>query len=239
MTRRAVTLRCLTAGRAGRRLRLRALLRQNGRTIARSRIASIRVTAAAAPPVGRPGPAPPAPPEPSPDPGGMPPPPAAGPIDPAQFGAEGRGGPPSREALALLSNQNVALSAAGAADLDAGRIDPRIVAVLTTLAQTHRITVSAMCSDHSKFTSGGSISNHYYGRGVDIGSIDGVPVHAANATAREIAVGLSALDAGYRPDEIGTPWAISGPGYFTDAGHQDKIAAAFKLPIDAWWRPPA
>lgn len=117
------------------------------------------------------------------------------------------------------------------AQLNAGRIDPRIVAVLTTLARTHRITVSAMCSDHPKFTSTGSISNHYYGRGVDISAIDGVLVRAANATAREIAVGLSMLDAGYRPDEIGTPWAISGPSYFTDAGHQDKIAAAFKLAI--------
>jgi hypothetical protein len=30
-----------------------------------------------------------------------------------------------------------------------------------------------MCSDHSKFTSGGSISNHAYGRGLDIASVDG------------------------------------------------------------------
>ena len=43
-----------------------------------------------------------------------------------------------------------------------------MVAVLTKLSQEHEITVSCMCSDHSKMTSGGSISNHFYGRGVDI-----------------------------------------------------------------------
>jgi hypothetical protein len=47
------------------------------------------------------------------------------------------------------------------ADLRAGRIDPRIVAVLTKLARAHTVTVSAMCSDHPKFTAGGSLSLHY------------------------------------------------------------------------------
>ena len=43
----------------------------------------------------------------------------------------------------------------------------------------------------------------------------------------------------YRPDEIGTPWAISGPGYFTDAGHQDHLHLGFKTEIDPNWKPPA
>jgi hypothetical protein len=74
---------------------------------------------------------------------------------------------------------------------------------------------------------------------MDIAAIDGLPVKPANATAREVAVGLASLHPGYRPDEIGTPWAIAGPGYFTDAAHQDKIHVAFKRPIDPWWTPPA
>jgi hypothetical protein len=43
----------------------------------------------------------------------------------------------------------------------------------------------------------------------------------------------------YRPDEIGTPWAIAGSGHFTDAAHQEMIHLAFKKPIDPWWSPPA
>jgi hypothetical protein len=57
----------------------------------------------------------------------------------------------------------VVLDEVGIADVKAGRIDPRVIAVLTKLSQEHKITVSCMCSDHSKFTAGGSISNHYYG----------------------------------------------------------------------------
>jgi len=165
--------------------------------------------------------------------------PSAAPLDPAQFGAEGTGGPPSAEAQALLENKNVVFDNDGVADIKAGRIDPRVVAVLTKLSEDHEISVSCMCSDHSKFTTGGSISNHHYGRGMDIAAIDGVPVNGANPIAREIATELSSLDASYRPDEIGTPWNISGPGYFTDAGHSDHLHVAFKQAIDPSWKPPA
>jgi hypothetical protein len=115
--------------------------------------------------------APPAPP-PTPSPA----PPGRRLLDPAQFGVEGTGGPPSPETLALLGNPKVAFNATGVADLQAGRIDPRIVAVLTKLAEAHTLTVGPMCSDGPKFTAGGSVSMHYLGRGVDIAAIDGVPV---------------------------------------------------------------
>ena len=61
----------------------------------------------------------------------------------------------------------------GVSDIKAGRIDPRIVGVLTKLSQEHKIVVSCMCSDHSRMTTGGSVSNHAFGRGLDIASIDG------------------------------------------------------------------
>lgn len=233
LRRPSVRLRCPTVNRVGRTRRFRALVRRNGRTVARSRTVSIHIEPAS--PVAVPG-------RPSKTPGpgpGAPGPPTATPLDPAQFGVEGTGGAPSREALALLTNRNVVLDADGVADIRAGRIDPRIVAVLTKLSEAHRITVSAMCIDHPKFTSGASVSNHYFGRGVDVAAIDGVPVNATNTVARDVASGLSSLAPSYRPDEIGTPWAISGPGYFTDAEHQDKIHVAFEQPIDPGWTPPA
>ncbi|HWM08876.1 MAG TPA: NlpC/P60 family protein [Solirubrobacteraceae bacterium] len=163
------------------------------------------------------------------------------PVDPAQYGAEGTGtgGDPSPESLALLENDNVVLDSTGVADLKAGRIDPRIVAVLTKLSEDHEITVSCMCSDHSKFTSGGSISNHHYGRGLDIAAVDGVPVNASNFDAREIAMELQEFDPAIQPNEIGTPWAISGNGYFTDSGHQDHLHVGFKDAIAPGWEPPA
>jgi hypothetical protein len=100
------------------------------------------------------------------------------------------------------------------------------------------ITVGAMCSDHPTLTAGGTVSPHYYGRGVDIARIDGVLVNSGNSTARDVALGLSSLDAGYRPNEIGSPFSIAAPGYFTDASTQDNLHIAFTQPIDPSWTPP-
>ena len=99
--------------------------------------------------------------------------------------------------------------------------------MLTKLSGGHKLTISAMASDHSKFTTGGSVSNHFAGRGVDIAAIDGVPVNASNFDAREMAMKLQDLAPSIRPDEIGTPWAINGPGYFTDGAHQNHLHIGF------------
>jgi hypothetical protein len=138
LTRRSTTLRC-PAARSARTRRFRAVVRRGDRILARSPVVVTRVTpkpVAIQPPT-------PAPPTPMPPRGRRP-------IDPAQFGVEGTGGPPSPETLALLGTSRVALSAVGVADLQAGRIDPRIVAVLTKLAEAHALTVGAMCSDHHR-----------------------------------------------------------------------------------------
>ncbi|MDA0173877.1 CHAP domain-containing protein, partial [Solirubrobacter taibaiensis] len=166
---------------------------------------------------------------------------ATPPVDPKQFGGAevGTGGPPNAEALALLANKNVVLDDVGKADIKAGRIDPRVIGVLTKLSQEHKITVSCMCSDHSKFTAGGSISNHFYGRGLDIAAIDGEIVGPGSPLAREIASEVSTLDPDIRPNEIGSPFAISGPGYFTDAAHQNHLHLGFKQEISPDWKPPA
>ena len=162
-----------------------------------------------------------------------------GAIDPTHFGQTGRGGSLSPEAAALLKNKNLEFDSDGIADLKAGKIDPRVVAALTKLSSEHKLKISCMCSDHSKFTAGGSISNHAMGRGLDIASVDGEIVNPGSAASRELASELSQLPEEYRPDEIGSPWPISGPGYFTDAGHQDHLHLGFKQEIDKSWTPPA
>ncbi|MDA0185773.1 NlpC/P60 family protein, partial [Solirubrobacter phytolaccae] len=166
---------------------------------------------------------------------------ASPPIDPKQFGGDevGTGGAANAEALAALNNPNLVFDDVGKADIKAGRIDPRVIGVLTKLSQEHKITVSCMCSDHSKFTAGGSVSNHFFGRGVDIAAIDGETVGPGSPLAREIASEVSTLDANIRPNEIGSPFAIGGPGYFTDAAHQNHIHLGFKQEITADWKAPA
>jgi hypothetical protein len=135
-------------------------------------------------------------------------------------------------ALAIAQNPNIELDATGVADLRAGRIDPRIVALLEEASKDHRITVSSLKSDHGVRTAGGSISNHYYGRAVDIAMVDGRPVAPGNEAARELAAALLRLDPRIRPTELGSPWAFGNPAAFTDGDHQDHIHVAFDDPID-------
>jgi cell wall-associated NlpC family hydrolase len=158
--------------------------------------------------------------------------------DAGQFGQAGSGGAPTAEALALLDNPRLHLDASAVADLNAGRIDPRVVSVLGELTRKHDVAVSAMASDHSRLTVSGSTSNHYYGRAVDIASVDGRPVGPGNLAARRLAVALSQLPASIRPSEIGSPWSLPGAAYFTDGAHQNHLHVAYDDPVARGWRPP-
>jgi hypothetical protein len=158
--------------------------------------------------------------------------------DPSEFGATGAGGPPTAETVALLENHNVTFDPSAIADLKSGKVDPRIASVLDVLAKKDKLSISAMISDHSKLTQGGSVSNHYYGRAVDVSVVDGRPVSPGNLAARRIAVALSRLPPSIRPTEIGSPWHLSGAAYFSDSEHQNHIHIGFDDPIAATWSPP-
>jgi cell wall-associated NlpC family hydrolase len=160
------------------------------------------------------------------------------PIDPTEFGQSGHGGTLSPEAAQLLKNKNVELGPTGVADLKAGRVDPRVIAVVTKLSGEHKLKISGLCSDAPKFAADGSVSTHSLGRGLDIASVDGEPVDPGSAAARELASELSRLPEKYRPDEIGSPWPIRGSGYFTDSAHHDHISVGFKTDIPKDWAPP-
>jgi hypothetical protein len=157
--------------------------------------------------------------------------------EPDQYGMAGGGGAPTPIDRAVLNHANITLDANGREDFSKGRMDPRVGAVLVKLAEKHRITVSATTSDHPQSTSGGSPSNHWFGRGLDIATVDGEIVRADSAASRRLAAELATLDPSTRPTEVGSPWAIASPGYFTDAGHQNHIHIAFDQSIDPGWRP--
>jgi NlpC/P60 family len=156
-------------------------------------------------------------------------------LAPADGGGSGVQADPAVE---LLHNKRVTFDATGIADVKAGRIDPRELSILEAISRKHTISISAMRSDHDRLTSGGSVSNHYYGRAVDIAVVDGQPVSPGNQAAREVAESLSRLPLSIRPTEIGSPWALSGPAYFTDGAHQNHIHIGFDDPIPGGWKPP-
>jgi cell wall-associated NlpC family hydrolase len=138
----------------------------------------------------------------------------------------------------LLNDPHVQLSANAQHDLAAGVVDVRLEATLLDLSAHHDIGISVIKSGHDEFVHGTTnISNHYYGRALDISTVDGRPVDATNEAAREVAVALGQLDPSIRPTEIGSPWPIDGPEYFSDADHENHIHVGFDTPAPAHFEP--
>jgi membrane-bound lytic murein transglycosylase B len=115
-------------------------------------------------------------------------------------------------------------------DLDSGAIDPRIVGLIGAITQSHQITISALRSDHSMYTAEGGVSNHYYGRAMDIAVVDGVPCTdtAPTAPCAELATTLSQLPAPAMPTELIYCFDVDGPGpAFARSDHCDHVHAGY------------
>ena len=150
--------------------------------------------------------------------------PAAPPPDPA-------GDPIAKR---VLADDAITLDARARADLETpGRVDPRVSAVLLEAAKDFDIAIWVIQTGHSYFTAGGSVSNHSSARAVDIGSVGGEVVSPRNEDAKALALALGRLPARLRPTEIGTPWEIDEPAYFTDGDHQDHLHVGFDDPAAA------
>ena len=142
-------------------------------------------------------------------------------------------------AEALLQNKNLVLDADAQKDIRDGAVDPRMIGLLGKLAEKHKIELSVIKTGHAQFTSGGSVSNHFEGRGIDIARVDGEIVNSGSPAARELASEIAEMTGDLRPTEVGTPWAIGASGFFTDGGHQDHLHVAFDGEPPAGFKAPA
>ena len=115
-------------------------------------------------------------------------------------------------------------------DLETGALDPRIVGLLGAITQAHQITISSLRSDHSMYTVEGGVSNHYYGRAMDIAAVDGVSCTDVSPTApcAELAQTLAYLPAPAMPTELIYCFDVDGPGpAFARADHCDHVHAGY------------
>jgi hypothetical protein len=117
-------------------------------------------------------------------------------------------------------------------DIQSGAIDPRIINLIGAITQQHKIRISALRSDHSKYTSSGNVSNHYYGRAMDIAEVDGVPCTdvSPDGPCGTLARQLGALPAGQEPTELiycFDPDGPANPNGFAQADHCDHIHVGF------------
>jgi len=146
-----------------------------------------------------------------------------------RYGADGLGtasGTSSEDVAAVLNQPNLVLSAEARGDLAASVVGPRVVRMLAALSADHRIAISVIKTGHSVFVEGTDrVSNHYYGRAIDIYALDGADVASSNHAALQLSLAIMTSAPELRPDELGSPWPELGtfPGAFSDAGHQDHL----------------
>jgi hypothetical protein len=115
-------------------------------------------------------------------------------------------------------------------DIQQGAIDPRILVLIAAISQDHTVRISSLRSDHDMHTSGGNVSNHYYGRAVDIAAIDGVPctVTDVDGPCGTMTRALASLPEGQRPTELIYCFDADGPGpAWAASDHCDHIHVGF------------
>ncbi|MFN8160311.1 MAG: lytic murein transglycosylase [Solirubrobacterales bacterium] len=128
--------------------------------------------------------------------------------------------------------QNLALSnSLERRDLDTGAIDPRIVGLIGAITQSHTITISALRSDHSMYAASGYVSNHYYGRAMDIAVVDGVPCTntSPSAPCGQLGESLAHLAGPSHPTELIYCYDLDGPSgpAWAQADHCDHVHVGF------------
>ena len=74
----------------------------------------------------------------------------------------------------VVNDPNIDLTESAASDFAEGRIDKRVIDDAgSAVAMTTTLAISVAKTGHDKYTTSGSVSNHWYGRAVDIYSVDG------------------------------------------------------------------
>ena len=106
--------------------------------------------------------------------------------------------------------------------------------MLLAAAASQPLAITVFQTGHPYYVAGTDrASNHSFGRAVDIGSVGGELVSPSNELAHQLVLAIGRLPEAIRPTEIGSPWAIDEPGYFTDGDHQDHLHLGFDDPAGA------
>lgn len=123
----------------------------------------------------------------------------------------------------LLANPHFSLPPQVRSEFVQGDIDRRAITVLQDAVARHTIVVG----DAQVLT------NPVHAQTVDIVSVDGLPVGPANLAARDLLTEIAAIDPSVRPNQIGSPWPIQSPGFFSDPGQQARLRLTFLSSTDS------
>ena len=130
----------------------------------------------------------------------------------------------------VLASDRLSIYPGGRSDVKAGRIDQRVLVLMLYLA--HRqgtVAVSSLMSGHGFFTKSGNVSNHSYGRAVDIAAVGGVPIvghQEPGGVTEQTLRAILLLPKELWPSELISLFSLGGPS-FAMADHADHIHAGF------------
>jgi hypothetical protein len=126
--------------------------------------------------------------------------------------AAGSAGITGVDAADVLRNPRMLLTDIQRADLASGAIDPRVVGVLALIGRTHTLLITALKSDHSYLTANRTVSNHAYGRAVDISAVDGESCTGTRTGhCGQLALGLAQLQGPLHSTELIYCFDADGP----------------------------
>jgi hypothetical protein len=130
----------------------------------------------------------------------------------------------------LLEHEGFWVYDGGRTDLEEGRIDVRVVALLGYLAERYEtITVSSLFSGHRMFSRPGVVSAHMYGHAVDIAALGGTPIfgNSLPGGATEDAVrSILLLPSELQPRQVISLLGLGGPS-FPMQDHDDHIHVGY------------
>ena len=130
----------------------------------------------------------------------------------------------------LLRDPRVSMYAGGRADVAAGRIDVRVLALVAYLADRYgQVTVSSLVSGHRLYSRPGVVSAHVYGHAVDIAALAGRPIAGNQEPGglTESAVrGILLLPAEVQPKQLISLLGLGGAS-FPLGDHHDHVHVGY------------
>jgi hypothetical protein len=130
----------------------------------------------------------------------------------------------------ILSDQRISAYPGGRADIEAGRVNVRIIALIAYLAEAHgQVTVSCLISGHRLYARPGVISAHIYGLAADISSLGGLSImgnSAPGGMTEEGVRNILMLPSELQPRQVISLLGMGGPS-FPMGNHDDHIHVGF------------
>jgi hypothetical protein len=130
----------------------------------------------------------------------------------------------------ILSDSRITIYPGGRSDIQAGRVNIRVLALIAYLAEAHgQVTISCLISGHRLYARPGVVSAHIYGLAADISVLGNTAIfgHQQPGSVTEAGVrNILLLPAELQPRQVISLLGLGGPS-FPLANHDDHIHVGY------------